>query len=209
MNTWIKYTKNAPKVELSDLTSEKIVMKIGSCLDDFLRCDTTDGQRTERIKAALTELGRTLNYKVEANRLPAHMRQSHGGQEKNTEWLYDIHWYEEVEDDDYMPTSLPLVVECEWNPKRNGERKQVPYSGIKYDFQKLLIANADLRLMIFRIRKRDKEEDLQELSNYFDKAINSYRNLAGNSKFLFIAFDEGGKQIRYTEKFKRQAKSNF
>ncbi len=92
---------------------------------------------------------------------------------------------------DYQPTSLPLVVECQWRPKRN-EDSLVPFSGCKFHFQKLLIANAELRLMIFLKREG---EDISQLDDYFVAAIDNYNNIAEGSKFLFIAFEEGKEGI--------------
>ena len=52
------------------------------------------------------------------------------------EWLYDVTWLKYNDDD---LTDAVLVAECEW-----GEDSE-----IVYDFQKLLLARATLRLMIF------------------------------------------------------------
>lgn len=204
MTTWTTYTANNPSVKLRDLTSRYIVKALGQTLTTFFSYDTKKQrpQRTTLIKDTLTELGdRKLKgkppYKVYSHGLSNHLRQSNGGKYKNTEWLYDLHWYTEA-DEPYLPISLPLVVECEWSPKRKSDRK-VPYSGIKYDFQKLLVANADLRLMIFIIKK---DNDIVELDNYFDKAINKYEHLEPGSKFLFIAFDERINGFHYVDKQK-------
>lgn len=75
-------------------------------------------------------------------------------------------------------------MECEWNPRRKGDSK-VPYSGIKYDFQKLIVSNAGLRLMIFKIKKLS---NLDELGRYFQNNITNYTQLPLKSAFLFIAF---------------------
>ena len=89
------------------------------------------------------------------------------------------------------------MVECEWESKRRDDKK-ISHSGIKYDFQKLLVANADLRLMIFLKRKHDK---IRDFDNYFDSAIESYLNLK-EGKFLFIAYDKELLGFHYAEKFK-------
>jgi len=101
---------------------------------------------------------------------------------------------------EYLPKTLPLVAECEWDPIRT-EDGGVPYGGVKFDFQKLLVANAELRLMIFILRKND---NICDLDNYFDKAIKSCKHLAQNSKFLFIAFDKRIPGFHYVEKSKGQ-----
>lgn len=204
MTLWEKYTSKKTKVRLTNLISKYIIKELGRNLTDFFRYDTP--QRTRLIKDTLSILGKRKligkdSFCVLSHGLSYHLRQSHGGDFSNKEWLYDLHWYTEIKEpyEPYMPTSVPLVVECEWTPNRRGEKIQVPYSGVKYDFQKLLVANADLRLMIFKIKKND---DLLELDKYFDKAIDSYKHLEKNSKFLFIAFEEKIKGFYYTEKLK-------
>jgi hypothetical protein len=203
MTSWTKYTTDNPEVKLTDLTSIYIVEALGQILTDFFSYKAKKRPlRTTLVKDTLTELGdKELtgkpSYKVYSHGLSIHLRQSNGGKYKNTEWLYDLHWYTESSEP-YLPKSLPLVVECEWNPKRKGDR-EVPYSGIKYDFQKLLVTNADLRLMIFIIKK---DNEIVELDKYFNKAINNYIHLVPGSKFLFIAFDERLEGFHYTYKQK-------
>jgi hypothetical protein len=332
---WLKYTSQTPRVKRSGSIPKYIVKELGKelceCSHEFFKHKTTDGRRTEIIKCALARIGDERDYKVYANKLSKCPRPSDGGEWKSREWLYDLHWYTEVDeikvkdlrkfidmlrrpddsdklspylwnerlnakqrktlehyqssgssatnarkvvdqlikdiikgqsiykptrfngkslkgispeastlfnnwkkklkkrlkrksravspekllkrhnrlllqdiypkkvlsrDHEYLPTRLPLVAEIEWRPKRD-EDSIVPYSGYKFDFQKLLVANADLRLMIFSLRKKDNIEDL---GNYFYKAIKSYRNLAKKSKFLFIAFDKRIEGFYYIKK---------
>jgi hypothetical protein len=212
MNNWATYTSESPEVKLGDPISEFIVKKLGSCLQTFFSPDTTVDQRTRLIKCALCQLGhKELNgkkrFKVYANRLPEDCPRVLANKCKNTEWLYDLHWYTENKGkkNGYQPTSLPLVVECEWGMKRKGDRTKEPYSAVKYDFQKLLVTNAELRLMIFKITGGKHHRKNLVLDKYFDKAIKSYRHLKKNSEFLFIAFDESGRKkhakcFHYTKK---------
>ena len=181
-----------------------IIHELAACTELFFGCkQAIIGQRTKLIKDRLSLLGaKSLknkpSYKVYANRISEYLRQSHGGKFKNVEWLYDLHWYTEAEDDDYIPTGLPLVVECEWSSYKPKDGR-IPFGAIKYDFQKLLVCNAELRLMIFTIRKDD---DLVVLDHYFTKAINSYNQLAENSEFLFIGYDRRIGGFHYCEKKK-------
>ena len=94
-------------------------------------------------------------------------------------------WYTRAPDDRYVITSCPLIAECEWKSKRKKD-SPTPYSGIKYDFQKLLLANASLRLMILQKKSTHR---LEELYDYFDR-------------FLFIAFDADMHGFHYLEKSK-------
>lgn len=330
---WKQYP--GQKVQLTEI-SKYIVERLGkelcNCSHEFFKCNTSGKRRTEIIKCASAHIGDELHYKVYANKLSGCLPPPiDGGQWKSREWLYDLHWYTEVDDikdlggfiemlrvpndsdklspflwnqlldpeerktlehyqsspssstkarkvvyellkkiidgqsiyeptrfngksledisieasillnkfkknlkkrrkrnsravscekllkrhnrlllqytypetvlsrnHEYMPTRLPLVAEFEWRPKRE-EDSIVPYSGFKFDFQKLLVANADLRLMVFKIKKGEK---LSELGNYFDNAIKSYEHLEPGSRFLFIAFAEGEDRFFYAEKHK-------
>jgi hypothetical protein len=53
-------------------------------------------------------------------------------------------------EDQYCPVKFPLAIECEWGDSRD----------IKYDFQKLLFCNAQLRLLIFRIDAEQAERSM-------------------------------------------------
>ena len=203
MKNWATFTSEHSDVKLSDPISEFIVKKLGSCLEKFFNPNTTVGQRTELIKCELCQLGHQKldgkkGFKVYANRLPKDCPNVLVNKCKNREWLYDLHWYTENKGkkSGYQPTSLPLVVECEWGMKRRGDTTGKPYSAIKYDFQKLLVTNAELRLMIFKITGGKNHKKNSDLDKYFDKAIKSYRHLKKNSKFLFIAFDESARKIQ-------------
>lgn len=122
------------------------------------------------------------------------MTQLNGGTFKNSEWLFDLHWYVEGKNP-YTTTRLPLVMESEWQQKRKGDRK-VAFSGIKYDFQKLLVSNAEFRVMVFKIKNLN---DFNFLTEYFEDNISNYEQLLKDSKFLFIAFYDKEKTFYYTE----------
>jgi hypothetical protein len=116
-----------------------------------------------------------------------------------------LHWF--TDEDYFFPTSLPLVVECEWRNKiQKGtinegdyyreDGKDISYSAVMYDFQKLLVSNAELRLMIFKLRQF---EDLEYMQLYFEKAIEKYKPLQPGDKFLMVAYHEPNKQIYHIQ----------
>jgi hypothetical protein len=201
-----------------DGESKLIVERLGSDLTGFFK--KTQRKQTTQIMDTLAMLGkdglqRGQGYKVMTNKISPYLRQGYKGRKKSpafpsryraqfkkVEWLYDLHWYEENEDTPYQQTSFPLVVECEWAYRRPGCKYKDSYGAVKWDFQKLLVANSDLRLMIFKKRKRfpkGKECDDLLSSDYFKQTIDGYKNLCVNSKFLFIAFDAGAKVLHYAE----------
>lgn len=82
---------------------------------------------TRAFKTRLCEIGKERDYQVAASSVE---KVDYG------EWLYDVTWLDY--DSEYL-RNVPLVAEVEWgNPSRIGD-----------DFEKLLVARADLKLMIF------------------------------------------------------------
>lgn len=204
MTTWKAYSAGNTSVQLEDISSKYIVEALGEILKQFFSYEFNQRpQRTALIKSTLANLGNKKlkgkpPYSTYVNGVTNLLGQEDGVKNNHSEWLYDLHWYTDT-NEPYLPQCSHLVVECEWNPKRKGERK-VSYNGIKYDFQKLLVANSDLRLMIFIIKN---DTDILELDRYFDKAIDNYANLNLGSKFLFIAFDQRINGFHYVAKQKQ------
>lgn len=187
---WLIY--DGERVKLSTTHAQKIVRRLGRIRSDIFK--GTRPIKTRLIKVNLAVLGHKLGYKVYANGLTDEDLQKIDVEFANHEWLYDLLWY--TEEDHYTMTSVPLAVECEWNPNKKQHIKKVAYSGFKYDFQKLVVCNAQLRLMIFQIKKMD---DLINLEEYFNKAIQDYSLLAKGSRFLFLAFFPKEEKMFYKE----------
>lgn len=170
-----------------------VVELLGQSLEPFFLKDRT--HRTQLIKSELTRLGRSLKFKVYANRLPEHLTQKNGGEEKNREWLWDIHWYTEDKKIPFSPRTLPLVAEIEW--ENNKEDSTIKYSSVMYDFQKLVITNAEFRLMIFYLQT---QLDIEDLDKYFEYVIfRSYRHFSGKVTFLLVAYFETERTFYFRE----------
>lgn len=107
---------------------------------------------TNEIMRCMAMLGRSEGHKVAVS-----------GQWDHTEWLYDMVWYnKEGTGEDERLVSVPLVMECELNPQ---------YGKIEDDFEKLLLANADLKVLICR----DNPRYHQEMLDYYQSSINGYK----------------------------------
>ncbi len=121
-----------------------------------------DRKWTIAIKELLADTGHSLgNYKVYATGCS----NAEGG-----EWLYDVVWlrYEKGRAIDSY-----LVAESEWD---STERE------INRDFQKLLIAKADLRVMVCNpMNKRTADETI----NDFVHQIRTYRKSSYGDRYLF------------------------
>jgi hypothetical protein len=187
---WIKAGKSIEEVELfkssKDIAKDIIEEMNNNWEDTFLDGGKIikERLRTEKLFDLLTELGDKQGYKVYSHSSSDEFRNAPGtGNDKfvNREWLFDLCWYKEDETFKYSLKSLDLAVESEWTNKRK-EDKEDPYGGIKYDFQKLLVVNMGLGLMVFKVTKEGREK----LSEYFEKVYDTYEG--NKTEILFIAF---------------------
>ena len=205
MGNWILY-KDGDNINVSNELARQIIEKLAKEVSkSFYSPDTPiikkRGERTTKLFEALTLMGDEKEYKVYSHSLSKEFMDKYKNEKGdskfvNREWLYDLLWYREDNDGGYFPLDFPLIVESEWENRRREDKKGDRYSGIKYDFQKLLLSNTGLRLMIFNI---SKEEELNHLSEYFNNAITKYTPLK-NGEFLFVAFHDKEKSFHYCYK---------
>ena len=92
-----------------------------------------DSEWTKAIETELCRIGReSFRCKVYATDVPTNKKD--GG-----EWLYDVTWLEYEKSGRGELTDALLVAECEWGSEQK----------IEEDFEKLLLARAGVRVMIF------------------------------------------------------------
>ena len=121
---------------------------------------------TRAIKSSLGYLGRSSGYSV----CTSGMREHFDGA-----WLYDLCWYECTREDQFL--NMPLALESEW--KRG-------YADIKYDFEKLLVAKAKIKVMIFQASGASAVEYLDRL----ERGIRVYQGGSAGEVYLLACFDE-------------------
>jgi hypothetical protein len=139
---------------------------------------TGDSNWTYGIKHRLMNLGWKHDYQVSAGGFPG---------ECEPEWLYDMVWYrEEGEGEDKRLTEVALVVESEWKSD---------FRNIKYDFEKLLVANASLRLMICQAKPQYKEDRMA----YFKNAVAQYRYGRKGDTFLIALLDKESEKFCFEQ----------
>lgn len=102
---------------------------------------------TKQLKLFLGDAGENEKYQICA---------STPEKDFNGEWLYDLVWYRE--NDKGQLVEVPLVVESEWSRY---------YKDVKFDFEKLLLANSQLKLMICSCPEKESEVWI----NNFQRAI--------------------------------------
>lgn len=106
------------------------------------------------------------------------------------EWLYDMIWYKEIEDGaddkDIWPkrmSDVVLVAESEWSSS---------ISEIRYDFQKLIQANARIKLLVCDGVNEDEYASLV-------KDIELFEHRDSQERYLFAIYDgrDGVKKFDY------------
>ena len=155
------------------------------------------GNKTKAIKGKLAKIGCKNKYRVYANKLSERLQrmlklsQGRKKYEPNKEWLLDIIWTIEndAKEHEYETKKVVLGVECEWGCKRRNDVDE--YGHVKYDFQKLLVTESDLCVMIFKWRKKDEKliaaGKENALSEYFQNAVNGYEGYLKN-RILCIGY---------------------
>lgn len=142
--------------------NDQIIQILKSSVDDaHLRDLRGDASWTKIIKQNLSILGAKLGYETCAS-----------GTDNFThnEWLYDLIWFkEEGEGIDKRMVEVPLIMESEWNLK---------FDEIKYDFEKLLLGNSPVKLMICQSKSP------KDLFPYFEDAISKYRLQRTNETYI-------------------------
>ena len=95
---------------------------------------------TRKVKKVIGRIGRENGFTVSASGFKGKC---------DPEWLYDLVWYRNNTNE--RLEALPLILECEWIESKDS---------IRWDFERLLIANAPLKVMVFQCRGERKMEDL-------------------------------------------------
>ena len=135
-----------------------------------------DGWQRERwtrsVKKELVRSGRENGYRTCASGIPdnapAACRPDWG------EWLYDVVWLD-APDQGFSVNSVPLVAEVEWG--NEGE--------VWDDFQKLLVARAHVRVMIFDEHPGLVERLTQKIERFTGSATGDRYLLASYSEYRF------------------------
>lgn len=150
----------------------KIIDRIVSSLQSF----SFSGNRssdTSNIKELIANICRESEFNVWASDLKCPNKNNAQIHTSNHEWLYDMISYQfnQGKNNHYTLTELYLVMECEWGGRRYcAEDNGDSYGEVKYDFQKLLICNSPLKLMVFR--KHGNNEKTSKLLEFFQERIN-------------------------------------
>lgn len=130
---------------------------------------------TSGVKAALRDVGHDNGFKVAA---------AGCAQVENGEWLFDVVWYEAGEAH-WSLKSLPLVAESEWNPH---------FDAIAWDFEKLLVAKAALKLMVFQ---QPSALQIDETFAKLSRMVDQFSPRMPSEKYLLAGYCIGEREFLY------------
>ena len=167
------------RLDLGPLT---VMEAVRTALDSLtLTVQDSGKNRTKALKTKLCECGRELGCRVSASGV------GFGG-----EWLYDVTWTEYSRG--YEPgiqnqmLDVHLVAECEWGN----------FAEVKKDFEKLLLARATLRLMVY---DGNQDPGSDAIADQLAKYITHFRGTLDPDAWLLASLerdaDTGGFSFRF------------
>jgi hypothetical protein len=101
------------------------------------------------------------------------------------EWLFDLTWYQE--EHEWRMRRVVLVMESEWNRGPDEQRT---------DFQKLLVAKAEIKLFVFQ---ENTEDDVSSKADGFVEMINAFDDGSPKEIYLFagLVLDQKPKYFKF------------
>lgn len=160
---------------------EKIEDEIKMILDNLADTDKrlsglADKEWTKRIKDDLCELGQKYNYGVSAF-----------GVEKadEGEWLFDLVWADGNDNPSWQFFEMPLAMECEWSTTKGD---------IIYDFEKLLVAKARHKLMVFQQKSQD---DINSIIASLKDIIKHFKMTYPGERYLLAGYSASNHKFSY------------
>ena len=145
---------------------------------------------TEAVKIALCEACKACDPQCQLYASGVRRVEEEGGLANGGEWLFDVTCLQ-YDSDGYL-RRVPLVAESEWSRR---------IDDIYSDFEKLLVACADVRVMVFdgTIWSGD-DNKFDEFSAYITKS----EHAAAGDTYLLAAWLPDGFEYCHIEAFRRQ-----
>ncbi|MEQ8354156.1 MAG: hypothetical protein RH942_01350 [Kiloniellaceae bacterium] len=136
------------------------------------------GEWTRRIKEELGALGKSKGYYTYGlKNSPLHC--------DDGEFMFDLCWLDYGKEDTWLK-KVPLVMECEW----------LGPDDVDDDFLKLLIARADLRVMIFSASTGDEfRATVERLRRW----IVEFEDGNSSDRFLLCGWCSDGRKFEHAE----------
>ncbi len=163
---------------MTDLAS-KIKEALDKLREEPDRRDWRNARWTQEILDAIVKLARDAGQEAYVSR--KYKTEAHGN-----EWLYDLTWLEYSTQERRL-TRAVAVLESEWSRSHND---------IFYDFQKLLLARADLRVMVFQVYNMDQ---WHKVVKQFVSEIQDFEQSQANDRYLFSGWSNDLDRFEHTE----------
>lgn len=159
--------------------------------DELYKCKIHLNKRSEATKMLnniVSQISAQYHYNVWAHHLTEKVNNK--CHLKNKEWLYDLVCYKYKEGVHYSLNDTILVMESEWGGKSRNKDGDL-YGEVKFDFQKLLLSNSSIKLLVFCTH--GPHELINQLYEYFQERINEYNQIDKNSIFVFVRYSNSWK----------------
>ena len=150
---------------IPDEMERKLIATLNNIASRLSSSNAGDADWTYYIKTDIGKLGKQ-NYSVCTAGHSRHFE---------PEWLFDLTWYATDGNDDFF-SNLILACEIEWKTHKDC---------ILYDFEKLLVARAKYRLMVFQSLQTTRKE----WTKYLIAAIARNRDCLPDDRFLLACYD--------------------
>ncbi len=156
---------------MGSLIGDEIEIAIRNAIREGVDTSRREGLDTPGWTAAIMfevlKAGNRLKYSVWVRRC---------SDEMTSEWLWDMTWLHFAGGDNLL--GIPLALESEWNLNLNE---------ILWDFRKLLVSRADLRVMIFQASVHTASDRLDRLV----QEIRQYSGTRQGDRYLLVCWCYG------------------
>lgn len=100
-------------------------------------------------------------------------------------WLYDFVWYSNCSAERHL-SEVPLVLESEWGN----------LEAIRYDFEKLLLAKAGLKVMVFEAADHAA---IAIIESFLRQGIRRFTKRSDGETYLFAAFNNDARRFEISQ----------
>ena len=144
---------------------------------------------TKQVMTRLCKVGHKEGYRVCVKKFCGKKLE----QAYRAEWLYDMTW---LKFDSRELIDVPLVLECEWGHFDKDDEDHYRPERVQYDFQKLFLARADLRCIIFAAKTlQDAEKYVKELIDIVER----FQKRQTGDNYLFCVCLSTEKRFHFKE----------
>ena len=168
------------------MNPDKIIQEIVQAFNTLDDIDTSKWNLTQwssEVLTALCRVGRENDYYVYADSRFVDEQNKDGG-----EWLYDVIWCKY--DENNFLKSVPVVAECEWDPLPK----------IKDDFEKLPLARAAVRVMVFN--GMHCKNGAEAIANKLCSWVGAFEGSRKGDTYLLVGYERDENNNWYSRYFK-------